>query len=113
MLLNLFLNNVWLAIGLWAGLYLLDYIFTLKAARLYKEGANKHFAFPDGIELNPYFKEDIGNLRRFQFPVLPAVVLCRRFTADCLQRRIPGGVCFPLGHVVLDADRRPHAASAI
>jgi hypothetical protein len=52
---------------LWAGLYLLDYIFTLKAARLYRDGANKHFVFPGGIELNPYFKDDIANLRRFSF----------------------------------------------
>ena len=67
MLLNLFLNNVWLAIGLWAILYVMDYIFTLSTARIYKEGASKHFMFPGGIELNPYFKEDIANLRRFSF----------------------------------------------
>jgi len=51
MLLNLFLNNVWLAIGLWATLYVMDYIFTLKAARMYQEGANQHFMFFGGIEL--------------------------------------------------------------
>ena len=67
MLLNLFLHNAWLAIGLWAILYVMDYVFTLKAARMYQEGANKHFIFPGGIELNPYFKEDIARLRRFSF----------------------------------------------
>jgi hypothetical protein len=67
MLLNLFLDNVWLAIGLFALLYVMDYVFTLKAARMYQEGANRHFVFPGGIELNPYFKEDIAKLRRFSF----------------------------------------------
>lgn len=65
MLLNLFLNNVWLAIGLWTILYLMDYLLTLKAARMYYAGANKHFAFAGGYELNPVFKEDIAGLRRF------------------------------------------------
>ena len=65
MLLNLFLNNVWLAIGLWAILYVMDFIFTMKAARMYQEGASKHFVFPGGIELNPIFKEDVARLRRF------------------------------------------------
>jgi hypothetical protein len=57
MLLNRFLNNVWLAIGFWAILYVMDYIFTLKAARMYQEGANKHFVFPGGIELNHISKK--------------------------------------------------------
>lgn len=67
MLINLFLRNVWLAIGLWAVLYVMDYIFTLKAARMYQEGASKHFMFPGGYELNPFFKEDVAQLRQFSF----------------------------------------------
>ena len=65
MLLNLFLNNVWLAIGLWCVMYLMDYVFTLKAAHMYQAGAKKHFKFAGGYELNPFFKEDIAFLRRF------------------------------------------------
>jgi hypothetical protein len=65
MLLNLFLNNVWLAISLWFFLYLMDYLLTLKAARMYHTGASKHFKFAGGYELNPFFKEDIAGLRRF------------------------------------------------
>ena len=67
MLLNLFLNNVWLAISLWSFLYLMDYLLTLKAARMYYSGASKHFKFAGGYELNPIFKEDIAGLRRFSF----------------------------------------------
>jgi hypothetical protein len=65
MSLDLFLNNVWLAIAVWSILYLMDYIFTLKAARMYHAGAKKHFSFAGGYELNPIFKEDIAGLRRF------------------------------------------------
>ncbi|MGH9905324.1 MAG: hypothetical protein ACRD8U_07045 [Pyrinomonadaceae bacterium] len=60
-----FLNNVWLAIAVWAILYLMDYIFTLKAASMYQAGASKHFSFLGGYELNPVFKKDIAGLRRF------------------------------------------------
>lgn len=70
MLINFFLTNVWLAIGLWAFLYVMDYVFTLRAARIYQRAANKHFSFEAGYELNPYFKDDIARLRRFSFRFL-------------------------------------------
>ena len=66
-LLDLFLNNIWLAIALWAGLYCLDYIFTMTAARFYRDGAGKHFVFPEGVELNPFFQDDVAKLRKFSF----------------------------------------------
>ena len=67
MLLNFFLNNVWLAIGLWASLYLVDYIFTLTAARMYYAGVDEHLTFSGGYELNPVFRDDIRGLRLFSF----------------------------------------------
>ena len=66
-LLNFVLNNVWLAIGIWATLYCLDYVFTIKAARLYRDGAQQHFVFPEGIELNAFFQDDIAKIRTFSF----------------------------------------------
>jgi hypothetical protein len=66
-LLDLFLNNIWLAIALWSGLYCLDYIFTMTAARFYRDGAGKHFVFPEGVELNPFFQDDVAKLRKFSF----------------------------------------------
>ena|SRR2546425_6708189 len=66
-LLDLFLNNIWFAIVLWAGLYCLDYVFTMTAARIYRDGAGKHFVFPEGIELNPFFQEDVAKIRAFSF----------------------------------------------
>jgi hypothetical protein len=67
MLLALLMDNVWLAIALWVALYCLDYIFTLRAARSYQGRAGKHFSFGGGYELNPFFKDDIAQLRRFSF----------------------------------------------
>lgn len=61
------LNNVWIAIGLWTFLYLMDYLLTLKAARMYQAGVNQHIRFGGGYELNPVFREDIALLRRFSF----------------------------------------------
>lgn len=75
MLINLFLNNVWLAIGLWAAMYCMDYIFTLRAARIYQAGAGKHFNFAGGYELNPYFKDDIARLRLLSFRFILALLL--------------------------------------
>src|SRR3989442_776415 len=65
MLLDLFLNNAWAAIGLWALLSCMDYALTFKAAKIYKAGAGKHFGFAGGYELNPFFQDDIAQLRWF------------------------------------------------
>jgi hypothetical protein len=64
MLLDYILERFWLAIGIWIVLYVLDYLFTLKAARMYQEGASKHMVFGGGYELNPVFQKDIARLRR-------------------------------------------------
>jgi hypothetical protein len=64
MLLDYILDRYWLAIGIWIVLYCLDYLFTLKAARMYQEGAHNHMVFGGGYELNPVFQDDIAALRR-------------------------------------------------
>ena len=66
-LLDLFLNNIWLAIAVWTALYCLDYIFTMTAARLHRDGAQQHFAFSEGIELNPIFRDDVAKIRKLSF----------------------------------------------
>lgn len=66
-LLDLFLNNIWLAIGFWAGLYFLDYIFTMTAARFYRDGAKQHYVFSEGLELNPLFRDDVARISKFSF----------------------------------------------
>jgi hypothetical protein len=64
-LLDLFLNNIWLAIALWVALYCLDFIFTMTSARWYRDGARQHYSFPEGIELNPIFRDDVARIRTF------------------------------------------------
>ena len=66
-ILDFILNNVWVAIGVWALLYCLDYAFTITAARWYRDGAQQHFAFSEGIELNPFFQDDIAKIRILSF----------------------------------------------
>ncbi len=66
-LLDLLLNNIWLAIAVWAALSCLDYIFTMTAARFYRDGAQQHFAFTEGIELNPIFRDDVAKIRKLSF----------------------------------------------
>jgi hypothetical protein len=75
MLLDFFLNHVWFAIGLWALLYAMDYLLTLKAARLYEGGVKDHIAFGGGYELNPVFQKDIAALRRFSYRFFLLLVL--------------------------------------
>ena len=66
-LLDLFLNNIWLAIAAWTALYCLDYFFTITTARFFRDGAQQHFAFSEGIELNPIFRDDVAKVRKFSF----------------------------------------------
>ena len=75
MLLDFFLDHVWAAIGLWALLYALDYLLTLKAAHLYEHGVKNHIAFGGGYELNPVFQEDIAALRRFSYRFFLLLIL--------------------------------------
>src|SRR5437870_5323176 len=39
----------------------------LTAARLYRDGAQQHYAFPEGIELNPFFRDDVAKIRTISF----------------------------------------------
>ena len=67
MILEFLLTHAWLAIGLWILFYCVDYLLTIKAARMYQAGANNHIAFAGGYELNPIFQKDIATLRRFSY----------------------------------------------
>jgi hypothetical protein len=63
MLLDLIVDNVWLALLLWMGLYISDYALTLRTARLYQGGGNQHVLYEKGIELTPYYRGEIAALR--------------------------------------------------
>jgi hypothetical protein len=55
-------NNPIPPVLLWMIVYISDYFWTIRAARLYQEGANRHFSFGGGIELTPYYQKDVERL---------------------------------------------------
>jgi hypothetical protein len=57
------LTTLWPGLCLWVALYLSDYSFTLKCARLYQAGVNRRIVFEGSYELTPYFQNDIDSLR--------------------------------------------------
>jgi hypothetical protein len=63
MFLDWIIDNVWLALLLWMGLYISDYTLTLRSARLYQGGGNQHVVYEKGIELTPYYRGEIAALR--------------------------------------------------
>ncbi len=58
------IDHPWVAVALWAALYISDYYLTLWGARLYKETASAFIDFDGSYELEPLFKRDIDALRR-------------------------------------------------
>ena len=64
MLDTVFVNQVWVAIGVWVLLYCSDYTLTLVCAHWYRSGVDKHFVFKH-LELTPYYQKDIAELRKF------------------------------------------------
>jgi hypothetical protein len=65
MLIELLIDHLWLALGLWACVYVADYYLTLAGVRLYGQGANRVIVFEGSYELNPLFQQDIDRRRRF------------------------------------------------
>src|SRR5215467_1495795 len=99
-LLDLFLNNIWLALFLWIGLYSLDYIFTLTTARLYRDGAQRHYSFPEGIELNPFFREDVAAIRKFSFRFFLLLFFCLGLLVIIYELHVPEAFALVLGMLV-------------
>jgi len=62
-MINTLIDNLWLSLVLWSGLYVSDYLLTITTARLYQGGANRHILFEKGIELTPLHRRDVGQLR--------------------------------------------------
>jgi len=62
MLDRLFVDNVWIAIAVWAVVYSSDFVLTMVCARLYRAGANRHVVF-ESYELTPYYQKDVARVR--------------------------------------------------
>ena len=75
---QLFLQNFWPWLAIWAVLYISDYTLTLTCARLYQRGVRNKIAFEGSFEITPYYQRDIDSLRamspRFIFALLVSSV---------------------------------------
>ena len=49
---------------IWTILYISDYYCTLAAARMIKQGVDKHIGLEKGYELTPYYQPDIARLKK-------------------------------------------------
>jgi len=58
-----FIQSPWPMMVTWAVVYVLDYVQTLRGARLYREIGSKYIAVEGSYELNPMFQADIDRLR--------------------------------------------------
>jgi hypothetical protein len=71
--LDYLVQHVWLAVGVWAILYVSDYALTLVGARLAK-AAEKHMVSEQGYELTPEFRQDVA-VPRIISPLLVGTLL--------------------------------------
>ena len=67
-------ENVWVAISVWTAVYVSDYLLSIRAARLYRDGAREHVTFTGSLEITPQFQEDINALRTISLRFLRALV---------------------------------------
>ncbi len=106
MLIELLLDHLWLALGLWTCVYLADYYLTLAGARLYAQGVNRVIVFEGSYELNPVFQQDIDSRRRLSyrfFAILGVICLLIAFVwRGVWLRWFPPGVFrFWMGSLLL------------
>ena len=102
----LLVNHLWLAIATWALMYVLDYTFTLKAARLYQNKVKEFISFGGSYELTPYYQPDINALRiispRFLWALLVGVTLIFVSWAIAVHfLNMPDFFSFMLGMLIL------------
>ena len=63
MLNELLRQEPWLAVCIWALLYVSDYALTLWGEALLQRGAGRHLVFEGSSELNPMFERDVAALQ--------------------------------------------------
>jgi len=99
-------TNLWLTVAVWTTVYLLDFSLTMRAARLFRGGADRHLGFGGSLELTPMFQRDVDQLRRVSprfifFLILSnALLIVLWFLAVGVLSR-PGLFAFAAGIVIL------------
>jgi hypothetical protein len=89
--LDAIVDNVWLALLVWASLFTLDYVLTLRGARLLRGDAGRHLVFHGGYELTPLYRQDVATLRSFspRF-VIALVIVALLILFEWLITHVPG-----------------------
>jgi len=106
MLDQVLIDNVWLALILWAIIYSSDYYLTLATARLHAKYASDVIVFEGGIELTPQFRADIASLRTVspRFLAMLAILLAAVFLVWLLavqELLLPEVFLFFMGGLIL------------
>jgi hypothetical protein len=65
-----FVINLWPTLVIWSVLYVLDYIQTLRGARLYHQVGKQYVATEGSYELTPYFQADVDKFRMISYRLL-------------------------------------------
>ena len=60
---DFFYQHAWAIAVLWAVLFVMDYVMTMRCARMYRNGVNEKIVFEGSLELNPIFEKDVDKLR--------------------------------------------------
>ena len=101
---ELFFQNFWAGLAVWAALFVSDYALTITCAHLYQRGVREKIAFEGSYELTPYFQRDIDSLRR----VSPRFILSLLWSSVMLYlvwrlvgQSVPEMYSFVLGVMIL------------
>ena len=101
---ELFLQNFWSGLAIWAVLFVSDHALTITCARLYQRGVRDKIAFEGSYEITPYFQRDVDSLRR----VSPRFILSLLWSSVILfvvwrlvEQSVPEMYSFVLGAMIL------------
>jgi len=100
----LLFNSLWPGLAIWTVLYVSDYTWTIKCARLYQAGVREKLVFEGSLELTPYFQRDIDSLRVVSPRFVIALILSLFWLSAVwwlAALSVPQIYSFALGAVVL------------
>src|SRR5262252_6591283 len=99
-------DNVWIAMLLWAAIYISDYYLTIRGARLYKSVGSNYIAYDGSYELTPYYQQDINALRlisrRFVWALWIGILTIPLFWAISISLKLPELFSIWIGVLFLD-----------
>lgn len=98
-------DNVWLAMLLWAALYVADYTLTIQGARLYKSVGSQFYVLEGSYEITPYYQPDVDALRpisrRFIWALWSGVLTIPIFWAIGVSTKLPEIFSLWVGSLIL------------